>query len=54
MDVDKNNYAEYRERFIKLVKIGGIIAYDDILWFGGVVDPVDPSFPKEALEMREF
>ncbi|XP_039123756.1 norbelladine 4'-O-methyltransferase-like [Dioscorea cayenensis subsp. rotundata] len=53
VDADKNNYAEYHERLIKLVKVGGIIAYDNTLWFGSVAE-VDPSFPKEALEMREF
>ncbi|KAH7683161.1 Class I-like SAM-dependent O-methyltransferase protein [Dioscorea alata] len=53
VDADKNNYAKYHERLIKLVKVGGIIAYDNTLWFGSVAE-VDPSFPKEALEMREF
>ena len=54
MDADKNNYAKYHERLIKLVKVGGIIAYDNTLWFGSVAGQVDPSFPKEALKMRDF
>lgn len=29
----------YHERLIKLVKIGGIIAYDNTLWYGTVAMP---------------
>ncbi|KAJ0988867.1 hypothetical protein J5N97_007223 [Dioscorea zingiberensis] len=47
VDADKNNYAKYHERLIKLVKVGGIIAYDNTLWFGTVATPgpVDPKYP---------
>ncbi|XP_043712479.1 putative caffeoyl-CoA O-methyltransferase At1g67980 isoform X4 [Telopea speciosissima] len=36
IDADKYNYLKYHERLMKLVKIGGIIAYDNTLWLGSV------------------
>ncbi|KAG5547298.1 hypothetical protein RHGRI_013094 [Rhododendron griersonianum] len=39
VDADKDGYVSYHERLIKLVKIGGIIAYDNTLWFGTVAMP---------------
>ncbi|KAF7142868.1 hypothetical protein RHSIM_Rhsim05G0032000 [Rhododendron simsii] len=39
VDADKVNYSNYHERLIKLVKIGGIIAYDNTLWYGTVAMP---------------
>uniref|UniRef100_A0A1D1Y4N4 Caffeoyl-CoA O-methyltransferase n=1 Tax=Anthurium amnicola TaxID=1678845 RepID=A0A1D1Y4N4_9ARAE len=45
VDADKRNYREYHERLLKLVKIGGIIAYDNTLWFGTVTPCTDPSDP---------
>ena len=39
MDADKEGYIKYHELLLKLVKIGGIIAYDNTLWFGSVAEP---------------
>ncbi|XP_061994617.1 flavonoid 3',5'-methyltransferase-like isoform X1 [Rosa rugosa] len=39
VDADKQNYLKYHELLIKLVKVGGIIAYDNTLWFGTVAEP---------------
>ncbi|CAI0628440.1 unnamed protein product [Linum tenue] len=36
VDADKLNYWNYHERLMKLVKVGGIIAYDNTLWGGSV------------------
>ncbi|XP_043702579.1 caffeoyl-CoA O-methyltransferase-like [Telopea speciosissima] len=36
VDAHKPNYIHYHERLMKLVKIGGIIAYDNTLWHGSV------------------
>ncbi|EEF34831.1 caffeoyl-CoA O-methyltransferase isoform X2 [Ricinus communis] len=36
VDADKPNYKHYHEQLLKLVKVGGIIAYDNTLWFGFV------------------
>ncbi|XP_010276369.1 PREDICTED: flavonoid 3',5'-methyltransferase-like [Nelumbo nucifera] len=36
VDADKENFIKYHEILIQLVKVGGIIAYDNTLWFGSV------------------
>ncbi|KAL1814890.1 hypothetical protein DCAR_0519088 [Daucus carota subsp. sativus] len=38
VDADKPNYKNYHEKLVKLVKLGGAIAYDNTLWLGAVVD----------------
>ena len=39
VDADKDNYWNYHERLMKLVKIGGIVMYDNTLWGGTVAKP---------------
>lgn len=39
IDADKENYAGYYERALALVRPGGLIAVDNTLWGGSVVDP---------------
>jgi len=39
VDADKPSYMDYHKRLIKLVKVGGIIAYDNTLWYGTVAMP---------------
>jgi caffeoyl-CoA O-methyltransferase len=39
IDADKENYDSYYERALKLVRPGGIIAIDNVLWNGAVADP---------------
>lgn len=39
VDADKNNNMNYHERLMKLIKVGGIIAYDNTLWGGTVALP---------------
>ncbi|GFP88381.1 flavonoid 3' 5'-methyltransferase [Phtheirospermum japonicum] len=41
VDADKENYINYHEKLLKLVKVGGIIAYDNTLWYGTVVASED-------------
>ncbi|KAL2342602.1 hypothetical protein Fmac_003887 [Flemingia macrophylla] len=36
VDADKNNYWNYHERLMRLVKIGGVVVYDNTLWGGSV------------------
>lgn len=45
IDADKPNYAEYYERCLRLVRAGGLIAIDNVLWDGEVVnhDNMDPE-----------
>ncbi|XP_069154509.1 cation-dependent phenylpropanoid and flavonoid 8-O-methyltransferase 1-like [Solanum lycopersicum] len=39
IEADKVSYQKYHERMIELVKVGGIIVYDNTLWFGTVAIP---------------
>ena len=41
IDADKINYTEYYKRCMKLIKPGGIIVLDNMLWSGSVLDPKD-------------
>ncbi|MEP6807311.1 MAG: class I SAM-dependent methyltransferase [Chloroflexota bacterium] len=41
IDADKGNYAGYYERSLRLVRAGGLIAIDNVLWSGRVIDPAD-------------
>jgi O-methyltransferase len=45
IDADKQNYANYFERCMRLVRRGGVIAIDNTLWSGRVADPrrADPD-----------
>ncbi|XP_020252878.1 flavonoid 3',5'-methyltransferase-like [Asparagus officinalis] len=53
VDADKTSYADYHERLVKLVRIGGLIAYDNTLWYGTVAEPENPSIPPNAKIIRE-
>ena len=37
-DADKRQYAGYYESCLKLVRVGGLIALDNVLWHGRVAD----------------
>jgi predicted O-methyltransferase YrrM len=39
IDADKNNYAAYYDRCFDLVRQGGLILVDNVLWYGRVIDP---------------
>jgi caffeoyl-CoA O-methyltransferase len=39
IDADKANYGAYYERCLRLLRPGGIIAVDNVLWSGSVIDP---------------
>jgi predicted O-methyltransferase YrrM len=39
IDADKANYDAYYERALTLVRPGGLIAVDNVLWHGKVIDP---------------
>jgi caffeoyl-CoA O-methyltransferase len=43
IDADKPNYQNYFDRLLKLVRIGGIIAIDNVLWHGAVIKTEDQS-----------
>jgi predicted O-methyltransferase YrrM len=39
IDADKRNYDAYYERSLQLIRPGGLIAIDNVLWAGRVADP---------------
>ncbi|XP_006630322.2 catechol O-methyltransferase domain-containing protein 1 isoform X1 [Lepisosteus oculatus] len=41
IDADKKNYDEYYEKCLLLIRKGGIIAIDNVLWSGKVVNPAE-------------
>jgi predicted O-methyltransferase YrrM len=45
IDADKPNYDNYYERALKLMRPGGLILFDNMLWSGAVADPAvtDPD-----------
>lgn len=52
IDADKRNYDNYYERCLTLLRSGGMIAIDNVLWFGRVADPEDTD--KRTVAIREF
>jgi caffeoyl-CoA O-methyltransferase len=49
IDADKGNYANYYDRAMLLVRPGGLIAIDNVLWNGDVVDPAKTDADTEAI-----
>jgi predicted O-methyltransferase YrrM len=49
IDADKSNYSNYYERALVLLRPGGVIATDNVLWDGSVIDPGDHSVDTEAI-----
>lgn len=41
VDADKENYPRYYERVLSLLRPGGLVAVDNVLWSGEVLDPKD-------------
>jgi predicted O-methyltransferase YrrM len=52
IDADKPNYWKYYERCLQLIRKGGLIAVDNTLWGGSVINPEKQSESTRAL--REF
>ncbi|MGE5626387.1 MAG: class I SAM-dependent methyltransferase [Bacillota bacterium] len=49
IDADKANYGAYYERILKLLRPGGLMAVDNVLWSGRVLDPADRSEDTRAI-----
>ena len=52
IDADKRNYENYYERALRLLRPGGLILIDNVLWSGKVVDPTITD--KQTQAIREF
>lgn len=49
IDADKTNYDTYYEYALQLLRQGGLIAVDNVLWGGAVADPSDRGCDTQAL-----
>ncbi|CAO2189762.1 unnamed protein product [Urochloa humidicola] len=52
VDADKRMYEEYFELLLKLVKVGGLIVMDNVLWYGRVADPLVDD--QKTISIRNF
>ncbi len=52
IDADKRNYPNYYELGLELLRPGGLIVVDNVLWSGRVADPTDTD--KRTVAIREF
>jgi predicted O-methyltransferase YrrM len=50
IDANKTDYDAYYERCLKLVRRGGLILVDNVLWGGSVADPADTD--EDTLAIR--
>ena len=49
IDADKTNYDAYYERCLKLVRRGGLLLIDNVLWGGSVANLADKDADTEAI-----
>ena len=49
IDANKNDYDAYYERCLKLLRHGGLILVDNVLWGGSVIDRNDDSEDTKAI-----
>lgn len=49
IDADKRNYENYYERSLQLIRPGGLIAIDNVLWSGRVADPQEQDQQTQAI-----
>lgn len=55
VDADKENYRNYYEAVLPLLADGGVIAVDNVLWSGRVLDEADDSPATRAIvEFNDF
>ncbi|KAK6931985.1 Class I-like SAM-dependent O-methyltransferase, partial [Dillenia turbinata] len=52
IDADKRSYPEYFELLMQLVRVGGVIVIDNVLWHGKVVDPLVND--AKTVSIRDF
>ena len=50
IDADKTGYDAYYELSLQLLRVGGLIAIDNVLWGGSVAHPADGDLDTAALQ----
>ena len=51
IDADKASYMNYYEKCLELVRPGGVICVDNVLWYGRVIDEADNTHQTEAIRV---
>ncbi|MCU1396566.1 MAG: O-methyltransferase family 3 [Ilumatobacteraceae bacterium] len=52
IDADKSSYATYYAEILERMRPGGLIAVDNVLWGGAIIDAADTS--RDTVALREF
>jgi caffeoyl-CoA O-methyltransferase len=52
IDADKTQYEAYYEKALQLLRVGGLVVVDNVLWGGSVIDPQDQD--PDTLAIRAF
>ncbi|XP_035258925.1 catechol O-methyltransferase domain-containing protein 1-like isoform X2 [Anguilla rostrata] len=50
IDADKQNYDNYYEKSLQLLRKGGIVAIDNVLWGGKVVSPAENDLDTQSID----
>ncbi|KAI3842619.1 hypothetical protein MKX03_027283 [Papaver bracteatum] len=53
VDADKHNYVHYHERLLQLVRVGGMILYDNTLWSGTVAWEDDSTLDENMKSVKD-
>ncbi|KAE8710256.1 Caffeoyl-CoA O-methyltransferase [Hibiscus syriacus] len=54
VDAYKSDYLKFHELTLKLVKVGGIVAYDNTLWYGSVAESEEEVTDDLIKKFRNF
>ncbi|KAK8522582.1 hypothetical protein V6N13_115545 [Hibiscus sabdariffa] len=54
VDAYKSDYLNFHELTLKLVKVGGIVAYDNTLWYGSVAESEEEATDDLIKKFRNF
>jgi len=52
IDADKSSYTAYFEALLPLIRAGGVILIDNVLWMGAVIDP--KADDEDTVAIRRF
>lgn len=54
IDADKENVDGYYERCLRLLRAGGLVAIDNVLWSGRVAAPADPQADPATVALQRL